>query len=69
VNEPVAEIRFEGDVQVRAFRRGTYLGRDHLEAVIERALGERYRFGDGWSGYGVVSLSLYEEPPPPRDDR
>jgi hypothetical protein len=63
VNEPVAEVRFEGDVQVRPFRRGTYLARDHLETLIERALGNRYRFGAGWSGFGIVSISLYEQPP------
>jgi hypothetical protein len=63
VDEPVAEIRFSGDVEVRAFRRGTYLARDHLETLIERALGNRYRFGEGWSGFGVVSISLYDSPP------
>jgi hypothetical protein len=63
VSEPVAEVQFRGDVQVRAFRRGTYLGRDHLETLIERALGNRYRFGEGWSGFGIVSISFYEEPP------
>jgi hypothetical protein len=63
VREPVAEIRFTGDVEVRKFRRGTNLARDHLETLIERALGSCYRFGGGWSGFGVVSISLYDSPP------
>lgn len=61
---PVAEIAFSGDVEVRRYRRGTHLGRDHLEALIERSLGPRYRFGEGWRGFGVVSIVLYDEPPP-----
>jgi len=64
VSGPVADIVFSGDVEVRRYRRGTYLGRDHLEALIERALGPRYRFGEGWRGYGVVSIVLYDELPP-----
>ena len=64
MTEPVAEIVFSGDVVVRAHRRGTSLARDHLEALIERSLGNRYRFGEGWRGFGVVSMSLYEEPSP-----
>jgi hypothetical protein len=63
VNEPVAEIHFTGDVEVSAFRRGTYLARGHLDTLIERALGRHYRFGEGWSGFGVVSISLYDSPP------
>jgi len=64
-DDSVAEIRFSGDVEVRPFRRGTYLGNEHLETLIERALGSRYRFGVGWKGFGVVSISFYEEPPRP----
>ena len=48
---------------MRPFRRGTYLARDHLDTLIERALGSRYRFGDGWRGFGVVTIALYDEPP------
>jgi hypothetical protein len=63
MSEQVAEIRYRGDVHVRPFRRGTYLSDEHLEQLIERALAERYRFGSGWRGYGVVSIELYDEPP------
>jgi hypothetical protein len=63
MSEPVAKMRFRGDVRVRPFRRGTYLGHEHLETLIERALGDRYRFGEGWSGFGIVSITLYEQPP------
>ena len=45
MNDPVAEIRYRGGVQVRPYRRGTYLGDTHLEQLIERALGDRYSFG------------------------
>jgi hypothetical protein len=62
VSEPVAKIEYEGALQVRSYRRGTYLGDAHLEQVIERALAGRYGFGKGWSGYGVVSIELYDEP-------
>ena len=63
MDQPVAEIAFRGDIEVRPFRRGTYLGHEHLETLIEHALGERYHFGAGWQGYGVVSISLYDRPP------
>jgi hypothetical protein len=63
MSEPVGEIHFSGDVEVRAFRRGTYLAREQLDTLIERALAERYRFGEGWRGFGVISISLYDEPP------
>jgi hypothetical protein len=63
MSERVAEIRFSGELEVRPFRRGTYLGHEHLETLIERALGSRYRFGVGWNGFGVVSIELYAEPP------
>lgn len=61
--KPVAEIRYSGDAELRPYRRGTYLGRDHLETMIERALGSRYRFGAGWQGYAVVTISLYDRLP------
>ena len=60
---PAATIRFRGDVQVRPFRRGTYLGREHIDVLIERALGDHYHFGSGWTGFGVVSVALYDEDP------
>jgi hypothetical protein len=63
VSEPVADIRYSGEVEVRPFRRGTYLGHDHLETLIERALGSRYQSGGGWKGFAVVSIALYEESP------
>ena len=63
MSEPIADVRYRGEIQVRAFRHGTYLGRDHLETLVERALGSRYGFGQGWKGYGVVSISLYDEDP------
>lgn len=72
MTDPVGELRYRGRVQVRPFRRGTYLGDDYLEELIERAVGERYRFGEGWTGYAVVSIALYEREPegaePARDD-
>jgi hypothetical protein len=68
VREPAAEIRYRGDVEVRPFRRGTYLGREHLETMIEGALGSRYQFGGGWKGFAVVSILLYEGPPPGEGD-
>jgi hypothetical protein len=63
VDEPVAEIRFTGKIHVRPFRRGTYLGDDHVEMLIERALGNRYRFGAGWDGHAEVVIVLRERPP------
>lgn len=61
--EPVAELRYRGAFQVRPYRRGTYLGGDHLEQLIEQALGPRYSYGQGWSGFAVVSIELYEQQP------
>jgi len=63
MSNPIAQIEYEGEIQVRPYRRGTYLGAAHLEQLIERTLGERYRFGEGWSGHAVVSIRLYDEPP------
>jgi hypothetical protein len=60
---PTARIRFRGEVEVQPFRRGTYLDREHLDGLIERALADRYRFGAGWKGFGVVSITLYDEDP------
>ncbi|HYA09557.1 MAG TPA: hypothetical protein VEG24_08190 [Gaiellaceae bacterium] len=62
MSEPVAEIRYSGDIHVRPYRRGTYLGDDLLEALIEETLGDRYRFGEGWHGTAVVSIQLHERP-------
>ena len=61
MTDPVAEIRYSGEIRVLPFRRGTYLGDTLLEALIERTLGRRYRFGDGWSGYAVVTIELHEQ--------
>jgi hypothetical protein len=61
--DPVAELRYEGEIVVQPYRRGTYLGTSHLEELIERTLGQRYRFGTGWRGHAVVSIQLYEERP------
>ncbi|HVP74592.1 MAG TPA: hypothetical protein VMS63_01120 [Gaiellaceae bacterium] len=63
--EPVGEIRYSGDVEVHPFRRGTYLGADYLEELIERALGDRYSFGQGWQGYADVSIVFQERRPGP----
>ena len=63
MNDPVAEIRYRGGVQVRPYRRGTYLGDTHLEQLIERTLADRYSFGRGWSGFAVISIELHEQPP------
>lgn len=63
MRERVGEIRHQGHVHVRPYRRGTYLDGDYLEQLIERALGKRYSFGQGWRGFGVVSIELYEQQP------
>lgn len=67
IGEPVAEIRHEGPIHVRPYRRGTYLGDDHLESLVERALRGRYRFGEGWKGFAIVSIVLYDEAPAGKD--
>ena len=38
------------------------IGYDGSEQA-ERALGDRYRFGQGWTGFGVISISLFDEEP------
>jgi hypothetical protein len=63
VTEPVGDISYRGEIQVRPYRRGTYLGEAYLDSLVEQALGRRYRFGEGWKGYAVVSLRLYAKPP------
>jgi hypothetical protein len=60
MHEPVAELRYEGEISVHPYRRGTYLGGTHLEELIERTLGARYSFGAGWRGRAVVRIELYE---------
>lgn len=61
--EPAAQLRYEGPIAVQPYRRGTYLGADHLEQLIERTLGERYSFGAGWRGRAVVSIELFDDDP------
>jgi len=63
MTKPVAEIRYSGEIHVRPYRRGTYLGDAHLEALIEETLGDRYSFGEGWTGTAVISIQLHERPP------
>jgi len=62
MSEPIAEIRFDGELEVRPYRRGTYLGGRYIEELIEDALRGRASFGHGWRGRAVVSISFYEEP-------
>jgi hypothetical protein len=61
MDAPVAEIRYSGEMQVRPYRRGTYLGDRHLEEMIERALGSHYSFGGGWRGEVELTLRLFDE--------
>jgi hypothetical protein len=61
MSEPVAAIEYQGAIQVRQYHRGTYLAGEHLEELIERRLGDRYSFGQGWRGFAVVSIALYED--------
>lgn len=61
MDEPVAEIRYSGPLQVRPYRRGTYLGDRHLEELIERALGPSYSFGGGWRGEAEITIRLFDE--------
>ena len=60
MDTPVAEIRYVGDLQVRPYRRGTYLGDRHLEEVIEATLGSLYSFGRGWRGKAEVTISFFD---------
>jgi len=66
VPEPVAKIRYSGEIHVRPYRRGTYLGDEHLETLIEQTLGNRYHYGEGWDGFAVVDIELHERPAKPR---
>lgn len=63
MSEPVAELHYTGEIRVQPYRRGTWLGHEHLQGLIERSLGERYSFGEGWQGHAVVSIQLYESEP------
>ncbi|HXH97803.1 MAG TPA: hypothetical protein VNH40_11390 [Gaiellaceae bacterium] len=60
MNTPAVEIRYSGELQVRPYRRGTYLGDRHLEAVIERALGSRFSFGEGWRGQAEITIRFFD---------
>ena len=60
VSETVGKLVYEGDVHVRPYRRGTYLGIDHVETLIEKALGPRYSYGNGWDGHALVSIEFRE---------
>jgi hypothetical protein len=59
MDAPVVEIRYSGELQVRPYRHGTYLGDRHLEEVIEHALGSRYSFGEGWRGEAEITIRLF----------
>ena len=60
MNTPVAEIRYSGELHVRPYRRGIYLGDSHLEELIERALGARCSFGGGWRGEAEITIRLFD---------
>jgi len=60
MDTPIVEIRYSGELHVRPYRRGTYLGDRHLEEVIEQALGSRYSFGEGWRGEADVTIRLFD---------
>lgn len=59
MDTPVAEIRYSGELQVRPYRRGTYLGDRHLEEMLEEALGSHYSFGEGWRGEAEITIRLF----------
>ena len=59
IDAPITEIRYSGPVHVRTYRRGTYLAELHLEEVIERALGSRYSFGEGWRGEADFTIRFF----------
>jgi hypothetical protein len=63
MDDPIAELRYEGEIAVRPYRRGTYLGTRHLEEAIERALTGRYSYGSGWRGYAVLTIRFYDRVP------
>ena len=62
MSEPIAEIRFDGELEVRPYRRGTYLGGTYIEELIENALRGHASFGHGWRGHAVVSIAFFDEP-------
>jgi hypothetical protein len=57
---PITEIRYDGALEVRPYRRGTFLGPRHLDEVIEHALGPRYSFGEGWRGEAEITIRLFD---------
>ena len=63
MSDPIGELSYSGEVDVRPFRRGTYLGADYLEDMVERALGARYSYGSGWRGVADVSIVFRERTP------
>lgn len=56
------EIRYSGELDVRPYRRGAYVGSRLLDEVIEQARGSRYSFGSGWRGEAEVTIRLFEAP-------
>ena len=60
MDKSVVEIRYSGELHVRPYRRGTYLGDRHLEEVIEHALGSRYSFDEGWRGEAEITIRLFD---------
>jgi hypothetical protein len=54
------EIRYSGELEVRPYRRGTYLGGRHLEELIEQSLGQSYSYGQGWRGEAEVTIRLFD---------
>lgn len=63
VSDLVGELHYSGEIHVRPYRRGIFLADSHLEQLIERTLGDRYSFGQGWRGFALVSIKLYEQQP------
>ena len=60
MDDPVVEIRYSVELDVRPYRRGTYVGPRLLEEMIEQALGPRYSFGSGWRGEAEVIIRLFD---------
>jgi hypothetical protein len=54
------EIRYSGELHVRPYRRGTYVGDRRLEELIEQALGPRCSFGEGWRGEAEITILLHD---------